>query len=321
MGYCCEGFGEERFCQGRDLLPRKDTLREWTKKAFQQGEGIVFIGACGIAVRAVAPFLEDKFSDPAVVVIDEKAEFCIPLLSGHMGGANELAGKIRDITGAVLVLSTATDLQGAFAVDSFAKKNKLHLSDRNLAKAMSAGVLEGKGIFLTSELPVDGLIPNEIRMGKEGKRRPEEMQLDISIHRKAGLVLTPEILCLGIGCKKDTDGKELEAFIIEQLEKLNLSPKAIGIAASIDLKKEEKAFSYLSKTYGWKMQFYTCGELGEAEGSFEESEFVSGITGVGNVCERAAILASKGGSLLAGKTKGRGMTLAIAAKNRRITFE
>ena len=101
------------------------SLGEWTEKQFSESDGLVFIGATGIAVRAIAPCLKDKFQDPAVVVMDEKAKFVIPLLSGHVGGANELAVQIGEVTGAVPVLTTATDVNRKFAVDVFARNQNL----------------------------------------------------------------------------------------------------------------------------------------------------------------------------------------------------
>ena len=97
------------------------TLANWTAAQFAQSDAIVFVGAVGIAVRAIAPHCRSKATDPAVVVLDECGRFAIPLLSGHLGGANDLARRLAKACGAVPVITTATDANGVFAVDEWAK--------------------------------------------------------------------------------------------------------------------------------------------------------------------------------------------------------
>ena len=138
----------ERYAEMFQLFSLKDSLREWTENSFEECDALIYIGACGIAVRAIAPFVKDKFTDPAVISMDELGGYIIPLLSGHVGGANELAMEIANITGGVAVISTATDVNGAFAVDVFAKKNDLKLANKELAKLISADILDGKHLKL-----------------------------------------------------------------------------------------------------------------------------------------------------------------------------
>ena len=136
----------------RELLPEikagstcgKGCLQEWTQEHFQKGNVLVYIGASGIAVRAIAPLLQGKDTDPAVLVMDEKGMNVIPLLSGHLGGANEWAQKLAKITGGQAVLTTATDVNGLFAVDVFARDNDLVIDDLGKAASFSAGLLREK---------------------------------------------------------------------------------------------------------------------------------------------------------------------------------
>ena len=144
--FCCEGVLSSRFA-GSSCLPKTElSLADWTRKQFSQADCLVFVGACGIAVRAIAPFVKDKFADPAVLVIDEQGRFCISLLSGHVGGANAFANLCAQALGATPVITTATDLNHAFAVDVFARKNNLVISDMELAKEMAALLIRGKTI-------------------------------------------------------------------------------------------------------------------------------------------------------------------------------
>ena len=127
-------------CFGAD----HESLSDWTKRVFQPGNNLLFIGAAGIAVRAIAPYVSAKQSDPAVVVMDEKANWCIPILSGHLGGANLLANKLAKRTGAQAQITTATDVRGVWAVDSWANREKLKVINPGKIKEISAGLLQGQ---------------------------------------------------------------------------------------------------------------------------------------------------------------------------------
>ena len=119
------------------------SLEGWTAWAWARADALVFVGAAGIAVRAIAPHVRDKFSDPAVVSVDEAGRFVVPLLSGHVGGANELARRVAALTGGQAAVSTATDVNGLFAVDVWARERGMAITDRVLAKEVSAALLEG----------------------------------------------------------------------------------------------------------------------------------------------------------------------------------
>ena len=132
-------------CFGAD----HESLSDWTKRVFQPGNNLIFIGAAGIAVRAIAPYVREKQSDPAVVVMDEKANWCIPILSGHLGGANLLANKLAKMTGAQAAITTATDVRGVWAVDSWAKQEGLTVVNPSGIKEISAGLLPVSYTHLT----------------------------------------------------------------------------------------------------------------------------------------------------------------------------
>lgn len=122
-------------------------LSDWCREVFGENDVILFIGAMGIAVRSIAPCVADKFTDPAVLVMDEMGKYMIPVLSGHVGGANEFATNLAKQLGAEPVITTATDLHQLFAVDVFAKKNDLVIADRQQAKNISAALLDGEKVY------------------------------------------------------------------------------------------------------------------------------------------------------------------------------
>ena len=142
--------GPERFA-GSLGVRAYGSLASWTKEHFGSEEALVFVGASGIAVRAIAPHVKDKFHDPAVVSVDEAGGFVVPLLSGHVGGANELARTVARIVGAQVAVSTATDVNGLFAVDEWAARHNLAIKERAVAKAISAALLEGRPVGFASD--------------------------------------------------------------------------------------------------------------------------------------------------------------------------
>lgn len=157
-GVDCVGYAPLRFMrpewENEGMLPQTLSLGQWTGAMFEEKRGIVFVGAAGIAVRAIAPFVRDKMTDPAVVAVDEAGHYCIPLLSGHMGGANELASRIAQWLHGTAVITTATDVNGVFAVDVFASAHGLAITDREEARRISAQLLEGREIGFFSDTDI-----------------------------------------------------------------------------------------------------------------------------------------------------------------------
>ena len=326
-----------------------EDLKSWTGKQFSQADGIVFIGACGIAVRSIAPFIQNKKKDPAVLVADECGKFVISLLSGHLGGANELADLAADILGAVPVVTTATDLHGRFAVDVFAKKNQCSIVHMKAAKEVSAALLAGESVGFYSEFPWEGELPaglvlcdrngepvqNEEKTAlsfgrgeKEKKRMPHKPRtgIAVSIYKDAlpfasTVSLIPPVVAVGMGCKKGTDEEKLASALAKCEERLLLYREAICCLASISLKKEEPGLLALAEKLGLSFLTFTEQELKEVPGEFTGSSFVKSVTGVDNVCERSAVLASGQGRLLENKVCREGVTTAAAEKRWRIRFE
>lgn len=313
----CTCYYKGKTMQKEELIEVTHGLQEWCKTIFSSVDGIVFIGAVGIAVRTIAPFVKDKTKDPLVLVIDEKANFVISLLSGHIGGGNELSLTLSELLCATPVITTATDINEKFAVDVFAKKNILHITDWKKAKEISASILEGKKIGLLSKLPIEGKIPDELVLVQDKKEDALEEGICISLNEnekpfRSTLNLVPKTVIIGIGCKKDTSPERLESFLLRTLEKQNICLSAIKCIASIDLKAKEACILAFVNKYKLPFVTYSAKELAEVAGEFQESEFVKQITGVGNVCERAAIKSCKSGILLLKKQAYEGMTLAFA---------
>lgn len=297
-------------------------LNDWAREMFAAMDALIFIGATGIAVRAIAPLVQDKFYDPAVLVMDELGQFCIPLLSGHVGGANELAETISRLIGSQAVITTATDVNHQFAVDVFARKNGLKIADRELAKEISAELLTGRKVGFFTDFLWNGTLPKGLC---EGQFRDRNIQITINTDslkdrsetcsgEKDILRLVPPVIILGIGCRKGTPAGQIQAAIHQLLKEQNLHPLSIAAVATIDLKKEEPGLLAAAETLQIPVICYSSEELAAVPGDFTESAFVKQITGVGNVCERAALKAARerGGYLVCHKTVYDGVTVAAA---------
>lgn len=297
--------------QGIDPI---DSLDEWCGPAFAGADALVFVGACGIAVRVIAPYVRDKFTDPAVVAIDEWARFAVPLLSGHVGRANDLARWVAHATGAVPVVSTATDVNGVFAVDEWARERGLVICDRALAKKVSAELLAGGKVGFASDVPVLGDLPAGLVSG--GEPLPE-LGIYISFDEDARpfaetLPLVPHIAAVGIGCRRGVAPEVLENAVVGALDDRGIPLGAVRTIASIDVKRAEPAIIAFARNHGLCTRFFTADELNAVPGDFASSDFVRETVGTGNVCERAAVAASGGGRLIMGKSAGDGVTVACA---------
>ena len=276
---------------------------------FNKYDALVFVCACGIAVRSIAPHIQSKTSDPAVIVIDEGGSFVIPILSGHIGGANALALRLGELLGAQAAITTATDTGGRFSPDSFAVANGLIITDMEAAKAAAAAVLSGEKLGLVSEYEYINL-PDDISADKECR-----IGLYIGVEHKepfpVTLKLVPRNIVLGIGCKRGTECETIENAVVSALKKADIPLERVRCVATADIKANEQGLLSFYKKYGFKLSTYTAQELMAVKGSFTVSDFVRAVTGADNICERSAVKCS-GGELILRKTAANGVTVAAA---------
>ena len=301
-------------------LSLEGKMEDFVREHFTEYEVLLFICATGIAVRAIAPVLKHKSLDPAVLVLDDKARHCISLLSGHAGGANAYTHMIAAMTGADPVITTASDLEGKFAVDVFARENGLVIANWKTAKFISVEILSGKEVGLLSDYPLEGAMPEGI-VPYNGQE--DMMYIHITDRKKEKgndrcLKLIVPDLVLGIGCRKDTPQEMIEEAAASFIKENEIDLRAVSAIASIDLKAEEPGLLAFSEKHNIPFHTYTAEQLSAVSGEFSESEFVENVTGVSNVCERAAV--AEGGELLVKKTKYPQVTLALSRKPVRISF-
>lgn len=319
-----------------DILSLIDKpLDIWVESKFNDSEILIFVGACGIAVRKIAPYVKDKKTDPAVLVVDDCGKNIISLLSGHLGGGNFQAELIGNKIGANPVITTSSDCNGKIAIDMFAKKNNLAITSFTKAKEVQSALLDGENVYIESALEIEGNVPQEMtvkRTGTDGLYNSEKIcnnnnpwKIRIGLHNYEAdnktLWLIPRCVVAGIGCKKGKSKEEIVDAINYCFGKLNIPVSALNKITSIDLKENETGLVNAAEFLKVETQFFSSSELKAVEGNFKKSEFVESITGVDNVCERAAKLGSDYGKILLCKTKIDGITVALAMEERSISFE
>lgn len=252
-----------------------ENLVETVGELFAQTETLIFVGAVGIAVRVVAPYLESKLTDPAVIVVDECAQYVIPVLSGHVGGANAYARELAKLLGALPVITTATDMRDQFSVDTYARQRHLAIVEKDEIKHLSGALLDGE--------PIGALTPE---CGFVISPRPVGEPFTHTLH------LVPQDLVVGMGCRSHTPPEQLYEFVNQVFEQQEWSLYRIRAVASIDVKCAEPGLVALAERLRVPFLTYPAQKLDAQQGTFDGSDFVRRTVGVDNVCERSALCAA-----------------------------
>ncbi|MDO4301190.1 MAG: cobalamin biosynthesis protein [Clostridia bacterium] len=291
---------------------RKEKLSQWTQKAFLTCDAIIFIGAAGIAVRAIAPHISDKSRDPAVIVCDELGKYIIPILSGHIGRANEFAVRISKKINAIPVITTATDINEVWAVDNWAAEKNYKINNIENIKYISSAMLRNENIGIINDIEITDKLPDNVIKNATSTNCGIVLSPYIKKPYIHTLNLVPKCLSIGLGSKRNADRNALIELTNNILCENNIDIYAIENSATIDIKKDELSILKLCEHLGTELKCYSADELNNIKGNFTKSDFVRSITGTDNVCERSAVKASNNGELIIKKTVGKDVTLAIA---------
>lgn len=304
-------------CEALPEVSMKETVKACVDEYFEQVDAIVFVTASGIAVRSVAEHLTHKSKDPAIVCMDECSKHVISLVSGHAGGANALTQMLADVMWATPVITTATDVEGQFSIDDYAREHNLVVTHWAKAKAISAEVLatgakpvwvdeaevsqeeEKNACEICKEQKSTGIDVGKIENdGCENEIGVQKLQIgshqvvitpqDVSVDAQT-LQLIPRCIVAGVGCKKGIPVDKIEHAVQDAFAKAGLRMEALCAVVSIDLKKEEAGLLEFCETRNVPFETYAAEELQAVPGTYSASEFVSGVTGVDNVCERSAV--------------------------------
>lgn len=304
---------------------------------FKVADTLIFIGATGIAVRAIAPLVESKFSDPAVLVVDDQGRFVISLLSGHIGGGNAMTNEIARAIGATPVVTTASDGMGLASIDLVLKAAGVPVHRyRDMALTIASSMLKGERLALYTEEPerlsacvLEGIkllerwedllvAPETIKLyiGNRMSRIAEvekmaELEMSADVENKKNVFLAiPQNLVLGTGSRKDLDSEVYQKAYEDYMVSLDLSPKAVRTLASVDIKAEESCMLALAKTYEMQTRFFTKEQLATVQEGFPRSEQVYKVLGLNGVAGPSAFMVSQG-NLIGDIWKGSGCTFAV----------
>ena len=293
--------------------------------AFRQYDALIFIMATGIAVRMIAGSLKSKLEDPAVLVLDEEAQHVISLLSGHIGGANELTRELAASLGADPVITTATDVQKKLAVDVAAARLALRPSPKEQIKRFNSAVLDDAAIRY--------VIDENLARASFYKKRLDDMGLtalfgrelppkedltafitaDESVRREDVICLVPRRLVAGIGCRRGTEMSEIRAALEAALTRIGRSIADVSLLASTEVKADEAGLLALSAELKRDIRFHSNEKMQETIDAYglSESPFVKKNIGIGNVAEAAALASVPAGRLALAKTRFEKVTVAL----------
>lgn len=295
-----------------------DGVKSIVGESMEIYDALVFIGATGIAVRFIAPYLKHKSQDPAIISIDDLGRFTISLLSGHIGGGNELTLELAKHIESVPVISTASDIRGFQALDLFAKKHNYHMEDKkDLTKIMAMMVNDKKiGFYSEDKMVID--YPHLKIIEDLNNIDNKDLQALIIISCKnikisteiPYIILRPKNINIGIGCKRDIPGDRIIGAIDQSLDLLNLSNKSIKAMGTVEIKKDEQGIIDAAKHFSCPLKIYSIEEIRKVEDQFQGSQFVKDTIGVASVSEPCAYLL--GGEILLGKSKHNGITISIS---------
>ena len=305
---------------------------EFIKKNYDKVSGIVAVMAAGIVVRAVAPLLESKLSDPAVVVVDVCGRFVVSLLSGHYGGANELTRLIAREIGATPVITTASDAMGQQSIDELARTLRLSIENPKSLSTVNSAIVNGEKLVLVimgdTKIPIDNVMGFDVKKAETERQVAEivngydsgavitRRKLIKEKFRKPVVFLKPKTVAVGVGARKAATEEAILEAVGVALAKVNMPLARVDKLVTVIIKRNSKNMINAAEKLGLKLKFLDLGSLGAFKhGDLSpDSEIVKRNIGVGGVCERAALMGAGGeeARIILKKTKLNGVTVAIA---------
>lgn len=294
-------------------------FKELVKDIYYLYDTILFIMASGIVVRMIAPYIQSKLVDPAILVMDDNGNNIISLLSGHIGGANMKSKILADLIHAKPIITTSSDVNNKIAVDTFAMDNDLLIENFTNAKDVTALILNEEDIILI----------NEDNIPLEESRLSSNVTIDNikNIHKYKGVIfitrsrsvniempcvqLIPKNIIIGIGCRRGMPAYRIIDFIDNVLKELDIRNESIKIISTVDVKEDEKGILETVEHYETNIEIISRQNIIIHEDKFNKSNFVKETIGVANVCEPCGFISSKGGKCILGKKILNGITLSV----------
>ncbi len=303
-------------------------LQAFIAGIFRYFNAIIFVSATGIAVRLIAPCLQNKQTDPAIIAVDDTGRFAVSLLGGHQAGANDLTEQIAAAIGAIAVITTATDRNDILAFDLLARRRGWVLEHNGDMKKISAAQLEGAQISIYCDLPLARQRDGKFDLPPYSRLVTEATQLHkvhhgavlLSNHRELpslppGLpfvIIRPRSIVAGIGCRRGIPAPLIITALKEALREAGRVTEGLVALYTIELKAGEKGLREAADFFNVPLHVFSREQIQSVEHLFAGSQFVRQHTGAGAVAEPCAYLGSGGAALILGKRAGIGITVALA---------
>jgi cobalt-precorrin 5A hydrolase len=313
------------------VVPLDVKFADFTRDNYNGLDALVGVMAAGIIIRAVAPLLESKLSDPAVVCVDSTGKFVVSLLSGHYGGANELARIIADGIGGTAVITTASEAMGKQSVDELARILHLSIQNPESLVGVNIAIVNGDKLVLVLvgniDVPLDPISCYEVKKAQNGVEALEIINNydagiivtnePVSIHKfvKPFTILKAKRLVVGLGARKEASVDSMIQAVWTGLKLANVPIANVTSFATVDIKRDSPEMIKAVEQLGKPLEFLSVDALASVKHRdlSPDSQLVQEKIGVGGVCERAAILAAgKNPKLILKKMKLNGVTVAIA---------
>lgn len=291
---------------------------------FYEYDAVIAIMASGILIRSIAPLIESKLTDPAVLNIDDNGNFVISMLSGHLGGANKLTQKVADLINATPVITTSTDVNRKLGIDVLAKDLYLSVENPKEILFFNKAILEGREISLTInpnkdfnylfEYLTNNTLEINVSIDYTSRMNEDEILVSLDEHE---LILKERKIVVGIGCRRGKESNFIKEAFEKSLDELNISPSRVNMLTSAEIKKDEEGILELSEMLNIPVEFVEMDKLKLFESSdVSKSEFVYSKFGIYGVCEPSAlIIAGFDSQLIYKKTSYDGVTISVAVSS------
>ena len=294
-------------------------VKKYLKIAFYEYDAVIAVMASGILIRSIAPYVESKATDPAVLNIDDNGNFVISTLSGHLGGANKLTNKIAPLIGAIPVITTSSDVNNKLGIDVLASDLYLSIDNTKEILFFNKAILEGRKITFTlnsdkiylKDYLENNTLEMDVSFSYSNDANEDEIIASLDGHE---IVLRERKLVVGIGCKRGKSSSEIYEGYKKSLEELNLDESRVNMLASAEVKKDEEGLLELAKILNKPINFVDLDRLKLFESKdIQKSEFVKSKFGIYGVCEPSALItAGFDSKLIYKKTSYNGVTISMA---------
>jgi cobalt-precorrin 5A hydrolase len=323
-------YAPKKYCQN-GVVPLEKKFSEFIKDTYSSTDAFIGVMATGIIIRAVAPYLESKLTDPAVIGVDATGKFVISLLSGHYGGANDLAKIIADGIGGTAVITTASEVTGKQSVEELARTLHLTIQNPESLVGVNSAIVNADQVIVVLignvEIPIDLLGCYEVKKAENG-----DQALEIINNYDAGIIITAEPLVIhsfvkpftilktkrvvvGLGARKESSVDSMIQAVSTALRLAKVPIDSVNCFATVDIKRDSPQMIKAVEQFGKPLEFLSIDSLRSLSHKdlSPDSKMVQEKIGVGGVCERAALIAAgKNPRLILKKTKLNGVTVAIA---------